>query len=180
MVEKKEVKKVKETSDAIGQQPIEVPKGFSVGNASETFEKPKDTIEVSKGLLESMQKEIEMLKQVADKKSLAQYYSRNQKELPKVVKLRLMEGKLIVGWRTIQDEVYEDSGTHRWVEKQVVELMYQDGKTEQMPLRDFVRKYTTIESTVLSTITTQEGNEAVKVQRKDNNDILEIGTKYIN
>lgn len=146
-----------------------------------TKEEPKkDTVEVSKGLLESLQKKIDMLEQVADKKSLALYYSRNKAELPKIVRLRMMDGKVIVGWRTVKDEVYEDSVTRRWKEIQIIQLLYEDGETEEMSLTDFVRKYTHISAKVLSTsVDSETGQEALKVET-DTGKIYEIGVQYVN
>ena len=120
-----------------------------------------------------------MLEQVADKKSLAQFYSRNKEALPSIVRLRLMNGKVIVGWRTVKDEVYEDPITRKWKEIQIIQLMYEDGKTEEVALMDFVRKYTHMPTKVLSTTTDSAGKEVLKVET-DSGKIYTIGVQYIN
>jgi len=158
----------------------EVKKTLDLKPEDENKVEKSGVVEVDKGVLESMMREIEMLKEVADKGRLAQFYSRNKKDLPKIVKVRMLDGKLVVGWKMIIDEVFEDSVTHGWKEKQIVKLVFLDGETQEISLRDFVRKYTHVFADVLSTTVNNDGDEALKVQRKDNEEIFEIGVKYIN
>lgn len=150
-------------------------------------EKKGEVVSVPKALLESLQNNIavlqkneELLMQVADKKQLALYYSRNKKDLPPIVKLRMMNNKVILGWRTIQDDVFEDSTTGRWKEIQIIELIYEDGEKEKIALRDYVRRYVYAEAKVLETVKKEDGAVVLKVERKDNGKVYEVGVQYIN
>ena len=57
-------------------------------------------------------------------------------KLVKSVKIRKYAGKYIIGWKTIQDEVYKDE-QGRLVEKQTVELWYDDDTKSEMSMRQW-------------------------------------------
>jgi len=148
------------------------------------------TIPSTEESLAELKKEIEFLKeqnqslnelllQVADKKQLAIYYQRHQQKVPPVVKLRTIDGKVIIGWRTIKDEVYQDPVTMRWTEKQIIEVIFEDGKTQQLALMDYVRLYRHIEAKVISTLTDIDGKIAFKVQTNDGREYV-IGAEFVN
>jgi len=122
----------------------------------------------------------ELLLQVADKKQLAIYYQRHQQKVPPIVKLRVLDGKVIIGWRTVKDDVYQDPVTMRWTEKQIVEVLFEDGTSKQLALMDYVRLYKHIEAKVMSTLTDTADNKiAFKVQA-DNGKEYVIGAEFVN
>jgi hypothetical protein len=135
-------------------------------------------------LLERMaelEKDRDMLLQVADRKQLSVYYQRNKEKIPSKVMLRTMENKVILGWRTVEDQVYQEPGTMRWMEKQIVEVLYEDGTAEQFHLSDYNRKYRQVEAEVRARIVDETtGNVALKVVRMDNGKEYTIGIKFIN
>jgi CRISPR/Cas system-associated protein Csm6 len=63
--------------------------------------------------LEKLQKQNEMLLEVADSKQLANYYNRNQVKMPSIIKLRKLDGKIVVGWRMVEDLVDKNPETGR-------------------------------------------------------------------
>jgi hypothetical protein len=122
----------------------------------------------------------DLLLQVADKKQLAIYYQKHQQKIPPVVKLRVIDGKVIIGWRTLKDEVYQDPVSMRWYEKQIIEVVFEDGTTKQYALMDYVRLYQHIEAKVVSTLTNSEdGKISFKVQTDDGREYV-IGAEFIN
>lgn len=149
----------------------------------------KSLLDTIKGLKDSQ----DMLLQVADKRQLAIYYQRHQKELPKIVKLRTMvvkeqvEGiekiteKVIVGWQTTQDEVFQDPVTMRWTERQKVKMLFEDGTSQEYWLMDYVRLYKHVEAKIVSKTTDEvTGDITLKVQRLDNGKEYQIGILFIN
>lgn len=159
------------------------------------MDKPKKEIKQEEGMvkvttsdLENLQKRLtalesdkEMLLQIADKKQLGIYYERHRGKLPSRVNLRTMNDKVILGWRTTQDEVYQDPVTMRWTEKQKVEVLYEDGTAEEFYLMDYVRRYKQVEAEVKSKIVDEvTGNVALKVVRLDNGKEYTIGVTFIN
>lgn len=150
--------------------------------------KKEEGVVVSKEAFERLQKELEQLRKdrdilmaAADKKALANYYMRHQADIPKIVKLRMIDGKLILGWRTVKDEVYKDPITQRWREEQIVEVLFEDGTKKQYPLVEFNRLYTHIEAKRIGVIQNEQtGDLAFRVVRLDNGQELTIGAKYVN
>lgn len=78
-----------------------------------------------------------LVMQVQDKNKIAKIEElRRAGKLVKSVKIRKYTGKYIIGWKTIQDEVYKDE-QGRLVEKQTVELWYDDNTKSQMSMRQW-------------------------------------------
>jgi divalent metal cation (Fe/Co/Zn/Cd) transporter len=61
-----------------------------------TDEEKENINDLKKRLLEQ-QKKIDMLLEIADKKSLSHYYDKNAKALPTLVKIRKLDGKIVLG-----------------------------------------------------------------------------------
>lgn len=156
----------------------------------ETLEPKKEkAVEVPATMLKSLKKDMDALKknndlllQIADKKQLANYYARHKQNLPSIVKLRMIGDKVIMGWRTIEDKgSFQHPLTGAWMEKQTIQLVYEDKTTEKMEYREFVHKYITTKAKVLSTVTDEAtGKTAFKVEREDNGAIFTIAVEYLN
>jgi len=133
--------------------------------------------------IEELKKDRDVLMQSADKRALAKYYARNKANMPDTVAIRSIGGKVIMGWRMIEDRgSYQIPGTGKWTEYQLLEIIYQDKTTEKMTEMEFERKYEkTIQAKVIGTsIDAQSGEEALKVQRTDTGEQFEIGVKFVN
>lgn len=150
--------------------------------------KEEPTVTISKSAFEDLQKAMQQLKKdnnllmaVTDKKALAHYYSRNRESLPSIVKLRIIDSKLVVGWRTIKNEIYQIAGTQKWVENQIIELLFDNGSKKEMPYIDFVRNYEYIFAKVINSTIDEISKElSIKVAREDNGKELTIGVKFVN
>ncbi len=148
----------------------------------------EEMVKVPRTFFQDLQRQIaelkksnDMLLSVADKKSIALFYQRNQGELPKEVKLRVMGDKVIVGWRTTRDEVYQDPVTRVWREYQDVELVLEDGTTISMALLDFNRKFTYVTCRRTGIVKNEEtGDEAFTLIRLDNGKEYTIGSQFVN
>jgi len=146
-------------------------------------EKPK---EIPNEVLESFKKELDVLKknnellmQVADKKSLARYYSRHKEELPPVVKLNLWEGQVVMAWKLIEDIVEEDTISRKWRETQIMELLLEDKTIVKVPYATFTRRFTQIPAKVIGNIE-EDGQVALKVVREDNGQKYTINVAFVN
>lgn len=146
--------------------------------------------EVSSELIQSLVDEVKILKQqnemliqVADKKALGTYYSRHQKDLPKIVRLNLIDGKVITSWAMLQNEVYKEAVGNAviWREKQNVKLNLEDDSNVELSYMDFVRKYTQVEAKIISKTTNElTGELKLKVGRLDNGKEYEIDVRFVN
>ncbi|GAI12670.1 unnamed protein product, partial [marine sediment metagenome] len=100
-------KKKREMKEKLGEE------GAKVVEKGEEL-KSEEAVTIPKILLESLQKRLGILEQIADKKQLAAYLARHKEEMPGIVKLRMIDDKVILGWKTIRDEVFEDAITRKW------------------------------------------------------------------
>lgn len=83
-----------------------------------------ETIQVNKQQWEDVQKQLKMLVAVADKGRVFNYESANTEKKPLRVKLSLYQEKVIVGWKTLKDELIKHPTTGKTVgEQQEYELM---------------------------------------------------------
>lgn len=152
----------------------------------ETKNEQKTDTGLMKTLLDEvavLKQQNEMLIQVADRKALGNYYARHQKQLPKIVRLNLINGKVILSWLMTDNEVYKEAigNTFMWKEKQTVTLNLEDKTILEMPYIEYTRKYTQVEAKVISRITDENTGELkIKVGRIDNGKEYEIEIRYIN
>jgi hypothetical protein len=156
----------------------------------------EEKVEVSKGLLDSIQKELkdlkadrEMFMEMADERRKALYYSRHQEQLPANVFVRTLTidekgqavEKVVLGWKTLKDEVFKDPATMRWQEIQKLELIFEDGTSKEMFLLDWIRGYKQVKAVVLSRRTEEITGEIIlNVKRIDNGRQYDIGVEFIN
>ena len=163
---------------------------------SPVAEEPENTRELIKALTDALavqKKEIGILMQTADKRAIARYYKRNKGDMPPIVSLRSIDvydkkakkpiTKVIVGWRMIEDKgSYQIPGTGKWTEYQVLEIIYQDGTSEEMSYEEFERRYDKhIKAKRVGVIVDDvSGKEALKLQRIDTGEELTIGVEFVN
>ena len=150
-------------------------------------EEKKDTVEVSKDFLNDLKNEMKSLKEnqsmlleVADKTQLSKFYSRNQKKLPSIVLLRMLENKVIIGWGKMKDnDVYEES-RGKIVEAQTVDLVLEGGDIKTLSYKNYIRQYTTQKAKVISTTENENGDIILKTERIDNGKQYDINIKFVN
>lgn len=119
-----------------------------------------------------------MLKQVADKARMSDFYVRNKEKLPDQYRLRTIDDKVILGWKMIKDDVYIEGP--RVIENQVVMLILEDGTQKEMSYKDWVRLYVTVQCSKIGDRTDEQGNLIVKLERNDNKKVYEIGVQFVN
>jgi hypothetical protein len=147
---------------------------------------PKSDSALLKALMDKVDelaKQNSMLMEVADKKSLSTYYSRNQAKLPKSVRLNLINGKVIIGWKMTLNEVYKENigGNYIWREKQSVKLTFADGTESDMAYSDYVKNYQQVEANIISRTEDEvTGEILLNVLRTDNGEKVQVGIRYVN
>lgn len=160
---------------------------------NKTTEKPKEEVKSEEGVKETLKslmseikalrKDNDILMQSADKRALARYYARNKGSMPSIVRLRTIGGKLIVGWKMIEDRgSYQIPGTGKWTEYQMLQIFYQDGTSDKMTEEEFERRYEKIVKAKRIAIVTDDttGFESLKLSRLDTGEELTIGVQFVN
>lgn len=126
----------------------------------------------------NLQKQNEKLLAVADKNRLAQYEQRNNNDIVHTAKISMFEGKPVLAWRTIRDEVFID-GRGVYHEDQVVELVLEGGTKKEVSLLDRVRRVTKEIGEIVSKTKNSDGTETVKMLMPDGKSIL-IDIAFLN
>ncbi len=155
---------------------------------------PKATISESlvKELIKKLDeqgKQISILEAIADRKALAAYNARHKKVIELTVSIRAMDifdektkgtkQKVILAWRNVRNEVYQDPTTQRWREDQQIEVFFEDGTKKIMPLLSFYRSYKVISCKKVGQIE-DKGQISLKLVRSDTGKELIIGSVFVN
>lgn len=125
--------------------------------------------------LEKSQKEIESVQDQKQQDKIERM--RREGKLVKDVKVRKVENQIVIGWKTLMDEVYFADG--KLIENQKVEIWLEDGKKLELTQRQW------------ASLPVYQKMEVKKESRDENGEIsytllgsdgkeLEISTKYIN
>ena len=147
----------------------------------EMIKMPKAELENFKKELNDMREMQKVLMSISDKKALALYHQRNKEKLPSEVGLRMLNGKIITGWRTKEDlGAYKEPLSQRWIEKQTIELLFEDKTTLELELQDFNRKYEMVTCKKVGEIRDEVGNVALKLVRLDNGQEYTVGVQFVN
>lgn len=156
-----------------------------VDNKEELVTVKKSDLEEFLARLSSLEEDNKKLLQVADRSRMAaieeEARQKNQ-SLPEVKLTRIggPQGKLVLAWRLVDNESYVDNG--RLVEKQTMEVFYEDGSSELMPLVMFYRKQNkeTTAQVIGRTQDAENDSESLKVRINATGEEKEIEIKYVN
>jgi hypothetical protein len=145
----------------------------------------KDTVELRKTTLDALMKRLETLEK--EQKQLLEVQDRRTKskieelrragKLVKNVKLRSVENKSVIGWKTIEDDVYFSDG--RLIEKQTVEVWLDDGEKKHLSMRQWATIPTYSEYEVIKESKDSDGNIILTVRRGDGKE-LDVNVIYVN
>lgn len=141
----------------------------------------KDVLERILGTIEKQGEEIKILREVADKNRLTRVEElRAQGKLVKRVGINTFEGKIIVGWKKIKDDVYMDQ-QGRLHEDQIVGLFFENDKEvgHEMDVRSFSRLIIKVPVEVLEETKDRDGNTNFVVEMKDGKQ-LKIDARFVN
>jgi hypothetical protein len=168
---------------------------------TEVFEEKKEKVEVNRAALDNLITEVETLKardienqqklkmlyDVADKGRVFSYESRISEKQPLRVKLSVYDGKLIVGWRTVKDELVKNPTTGLTVgEVQEYELLLlsKEGETHKQIIHGYVafssaRYDSRIEAEVVSRKESWDGNMIFELLLPDGRKV-DLESRYVN
>jgi len=117
----------------------------------------KETITIEKDTLDKIMQRMERLEASADKARLENFDSKQKKKIGKIVRLRAIDGKIIVGWRTLKD-VVEKTPRGVWKEDQQIEVTYEDETTEKFEYVIFIRRYESLLMDVKKEVENEDGS----------------------
>jgi hypothetical protein len=139
----------------------------------------EETVTVKKETFDELMKRLERVEFAASKSHLANYDEKNKGELGKTVKLRVMDGKVVVSWDNMLKNSVEKTPTGVWHEEQIVNLHFEDNTSMEIELVYFNRRFTHLIADVISETKTNDGNLIYKVKTADGRS-YEIDGRFIN
>ena len=160
--------------DSESNKPTKPKKGKTIEVDAETLQTVLDKVE-------KQEKEIQILREAADQKRLGRVEEmRLQGKLIKTVKLNTIDGQIIVGWKTVKDDVYFDA-EGRLHETQIYEIHFFDKtvKPKEVDIRGFNRLITKVDAEVIEEGKDRDGNTNFTVMTKDGREI-KIDSKFVN
>jgi len=137
-----------------------------------------ETITVNKKALDDMIRRMERLESAADVGRLDKYDQKNKKALSHVVLLGTYNGKIVLGWKMLKDEVQKINGV--WRESQLIQIKLDDDTTLDLPYLQYVQEVVKVDATILSRTKDNNGHETLKVRRNDNGNEYLIDVTFIN
>lgn len=165
---KDEVAKVP-TEAVVKQEPSRGDRGVTL--SSEAFNALMERIS-------SLEETTKVMYDVQDKKALNKIdQMRRDGKLVKDIKLRVLDGKVVVGWKTLHDEVYFADG--KLIENQKVELYLEDKTTKELSMRQWAALPMYQQFEVVKEARSENGQIFYTVRREDGKE-LEVDITYIN
>lgn len=154
-------------------------KGKKIEVDESVLEKLLNKVEKLEQSDEAKTKELEILREVADKGRLNKAdQARADGKLVKIVQLAKLGDAYVIGWKLTKDEVYTDEKGTIHEDQQVT--YYLNDKTEkEMPIVRFSRTRKMVKCEVLEEKTNREGQKSFLVLTPDGLE-LEIGITFIN
>lgn len=147
--------------------------------------KNTNKIEVDKDFLLGLQAQVEEFKKtaeklmaVADKNRLAQYDQRHSKKLIQTAKMSFYEGKAVLAWRTVKDEVFID-GRGVYHETQIVALTLEDGSEVEVNLLDRARRVIKVSGEIIKRMSNPDGEESIVLALPDGRQ-FELDVNFLN
>lgn len=145
----------------------------------DVVEIPRTTLEKIVNRLDVLEKDNELLKEVADKEKLNKLQTlRAGGKLVKTVNLNMHNNMVVLGWSRVKDDVYFDE-QGRLHEEQIIAVHYEDGKKKEMDYRAFSRLKSPLKVEVLSETKDTDGNHNLKVVTPEGKEI-NIDIKFVN
>lgn len=179
----KQLEELLKASEPKVQKPVEEPKAEKA-----TSEPKEEFVKINKSDWDSVQKQLKMLYEVADKGRIYNYENQQQKEKKPIrVKLSIYKGQIITGWRTLKDELVKDSRTGATIgEIQQFELalLNEEGKTTNLILDGYIafsnaRYDKRIEVEVVGKKEDWDGTLIFNVRLPDNK-VVSLDSRFVN
>jgi len=140
--------------------------------------KSDEVVSIKKDELAAIMERVKRLEFAADKAHLAHFDEKNKGQHGKSIRLRMINGKVVLSWDNMIENLVEKNPAGVWSEKQTIKIYYEDKTSEEMDLVIFNRRFTHIKADVISE-TTMSDAIVYKVRTEDGRE-YEINSQFIN
>ena len=140
----------------------------------------EEVVSIKKDKLNAILERLERLEFAANKSYLSHFDAKSQGEKKlKIVRLRTIDGKVILRWSDMLSNNVEKNEHGVWGEDQSVKLEFEDGTFLEMPYVFFARRYKLLPSEVISESTNNYGEVTFELHTDDNK-TYKINSKFVN
>lgn len=119
------------------------------------------------------------LEAAASKAGLANWDNKHKAKPGKAVNVRTFEGKVILGWRTVSNLVEKNPDTKVWTENQIIELIFEDDTTIQIPYITWVNRYAFLAAEVKATTVLEDETIVYTLKLPDGREV-KLGQTFVN
>lgn len=141
----------------------------------------EETVTLKKSELSEIMERLKRVESAAEKSRLAKYDESTKGGKGKVVRLRTIEGKVVLSWDNMSANTVEKSPkTGAWGEDQRIVLHLEDKTTKEMEYVIFSRYFVHLDANVLSETKESGTNETIYKVRTEDGREYDINTKFIN
>jgi hypothetical protein len=138
----------------------------------------EEVVSIPKSQLDAIMADISRLKFAADKSQLHNYDEKNKGKIGKVVKLRTIDGKVVISWGDMITNAVEKNAAGVWKEDQTIKIQLEDKTELTMDYVFFARRFVGLEADVISEMKTDD-DLIYKVKTEDGK-TYEINSKFVN
>lgn len=140
-----------------------------------------ETVTIKKSQLDELMERLKRVEFAAEKSRLARFDENNKGGKGKVVRLRTIEGKVVISWDDMTANTVEKSPkTGAWGEDQRIRIHLEDKTSKEMDLVIFNRHFVHLEADVISETKLQGTNDIIFKVRTEDGREYEINNKFIN
>lgn len=149
---------------------------------SETIEIPKKLYDSLQERMKRLERDTELLISVADKRALARHFARQREGKVPIIKLREIDGQIVLGWKSSKDIVEKRGARPKdWYEEQRTILLLEDGSKKEMIQKDFELQHKKVACRRMGIVTDDiTGKVAYRLVRLDNGKEYTIGEQFVN
>lgn len=145
----------------------------------EKVEIPKKTLDLLLEKIGKLEKDVEVALEAGDKGKIARIIElRAQGKLIKSVNVSVIDGKIIVGWVRVKDDVYFDENG-RMHESQIINVYFNDKTNKELDYRMFSRMKSLLPADVIRESKDSDGNYNLHIMLADGQE-LDIDPKFVN
>lgn len=119
------------------------------------------------------------LEAAASKAGLSNYDNKNRAKPGKAVKVRMYDGKITYGWRTVVNIVEKHPDTKAWTERQIVELILENDEKIELAYSLWVNHYTLMPAVVKATTVLDDDSVVYTLTLEDGREI-KLGQTFVN
>jgi len=148
---------------------------------------PENFVKVSKEDWNSVQEQLKMLRAVADKGRIYNYENQRTEKKPFKVKLSIYKDQLIIGWRTLKDELIRDSRTGATIgetQQYEIKLLNREDKIQDILIDGYVsfsnaRYAQRIDAEVVGTKESWDGEQTFDLRLPDGR-VISLNSRFVN